>query len=140
MAAVRPLRFGLAGTGHWARITHAPALARADGIEFAAVWGRNREAAGSLAAAYQVRACSDFDDFLAGLDAVAFSVPPEVQSVIAVRAARAGKHPAAGARTAAPPRRGRPATRPCHCAWPWPSWPGTPGRGTWPTPAMCISG
>ena len=91
MATVRPLRFGLAGTGHWARITHAPALARADGIEFAAVWGRNREAAGSLAAAYQVRACSDFDDFLAGLDAVAFSVPPEVQSAIAVRAARGSK-------------------------------------------------
>jgi predicted dehydrogenase len=92
MATVRPLRFGLAGTGHWARITHAPALAGADGIEFAAVWGRNREAAGSLAAAYRVRACSDFDDFLAGLDAVAFSVPPDVQSAIAVRAARAGKH------------------------------------------------
>jgi hypothetical protein len=34
----QPLRFGLVGTGHWARITHAPALASTDGIEFAAVW------------------------------------------------------------------------------------------------------
>ena len=32
------LRFGLVGTGHWARITHAPALASTDGIDFAAVW------------------------------------------------------------------------------------------------------
>ncbi len=37
----RPLRFGLAGTGYWARITHAPALASTAGIELAAVWGRN---------------------------------------------------------------------------------------------------
>jgi predicted dehydrogenase len=36
----RPLRFGLVGTGHWARITHAPALASTAGIELAAVWGR----------------------------------------------------------------------------------------------------
>ena len=44
------LRFGLVGTGHWARITHAPALASTDGIDFAAVWGRNTEAAAGLAA------------------------------------------------------------------------------------------
>ncbi len=31
----RSLRFGLAGTGRRARITHAPALASTDGIEFA---------------------------------------------------------------------------------------------------------
>jgi predicted dehydrogenase len=89
---LRPLRFGLAGTGHWARITHAPALASTGGIEFAAVWGRNRTAAGSLAAEYGATAFSDIDAFLSGVDAVAFSVPPDVQSALAVRAARAGKH------------------------------------------------
>lgn len=26
-----PLRFGLVGTGYWARVTHAPALASTDG-------------------------------------------------------------------------------------------------------------
>ena len=46
----QPLRFGLVGTGHWAQITHAPALASAEGIEFAAVWGRSPDAAGALAA------------------------------------------------------------------------------------------
>jgi predicted dehydrogenase len=88
----RPLRFGLAGTGYWARITHAPALASTDGIEFTAVWGRNRAAAAGLAAAHGVTAHHDLDTFLAGLDGVAFAVPPDVQAGIAARAAAAGKH------------------------------------------------
>ncbi|MGD0082794.1 MAG: Gfo/Idh/MocA family oxidoreductase [Acidimicrobiales bacterium] len=88
----QPLRFGLVGTGHWARVTHAPALASTEGIDFAAVWGRNHEAAGALAAKYEVTAHTDIDAFLADIDAVALSVPPDVQSAIAVRAANAGKH------------------------------------------------
>jgi predicted dehydrogenase len=88
----RPLRFGLAGTGHWARITHAPALASTEGIEFAAVWGRNASAAAGLAASYHATAYHDLAAFLAGVDAVAFAVPPDVQAPIAIRAARAGKH------------------------------------------------
>jgi predicted dehydrogenase len=90
----RSLRFGLIGTGHWARSTHAPALAAAaaDGIEFTAVWGRNPAAAADLAGRYQVTPHQDLDSFLASVDAVAFAVPPDVQAPIAVRAARAGKH------------------------------------------------
>jgi predicted dehydrogenase len=88
----RPLRFGLVGTGHWAQITHAPALASADGIEFAAVWGRNADAAAQLAASYGATAHRDLAEFLADIDAVAFAVPPHVQAPIATRAARAGKH------------------------------------------------
>jgi predicted dehydrogenase len=88
----RSLRFGLVGTGYWARVAHARALASAPGIEFAAVWGRNAEAASTLAAERGIKACTDFDAFLAEIDAVAFSVPPDVQSELAVRAARAGKH------------------------------------------------
>ena len=60
MTSRSPLRFGLVGTGYWARVTHAPALASTGGIELAAV--------------------------------CAFSVPPDVQQELAVRAARAGKH------------------------------------------------
>jgi predicted dehydrogenase len=88
----RPLRFGLVGTGHWARITHAPALASTDGIDFAAVWGRNARAAGELADRYHAAAYDDISAFLANVDAVAFAVPPGVQAPIAIRAARAGKH------------------------------------------------
>jgi predicted dehydrogenase len=87
-----PLRFGLVGTGYWARITHAPALASAQGIEFVAVWGRNPDAARALAAGHAAAAYEDFDAFLARVDGVAFSVPPDVQAALAPRAAAAGKH------------------------------------------------
>ena len=87
-----PLRFGLVGTGYWARVTHAPALASTDGIELTAVWGRDREATTDLAAAYRATPHHDEAAFLADVDAVAFSVPPGVQAPFAARAARAGKH------------------------------------------------
>jgi predicted dehydrogenase len=86
------VRFGLVGTGYWARVTHAPALAGTEGIEFTAVWGRKREAAAALAAEHGATPHSDIDLFLAEIDAVAFSVPPHVQGPIAARAARTGKH------------------------------------------------
>src|SRR5215472_11303693 len=88
----RRLRFGLVGTGHWARITHAPALASTDGIDFAAVWGRNAGAAAELAGRYHATAYDDIAEFVASVDAVAFAVPPDVQAPIAGRAAGAGKH------------------------------------------------
>jgi predicted dehydrogenase len=92
MATDSPLRCGLVGTGHWAQITHAPALAGTDGIQFSSVWGRDPEAARDLASAHGAAAYPDLDAFLASVDAVVFAVPPDVQSDIAVRAARAGKH------------------------------------------------
>lgn len=91
-APARPLRFGLVGTGHWARVTHAPALASTEGIGFTAVWGRNPRAAAALAAEHGATAHRDLGAFLDAVDAVAFSVPPDVQAAIAPRAARAGKH------------------------------------------------
>jgi predicted dehydrogenase len=90
--SARPLRFGLVGTGYWARVTHAPALASTAGVELAAIWGRDPDAARVLASGHDATAHSDFDEFLAGVDAVAFSVPPDVQGALAMRAARAGKH------------------------------------------------
>lgn len=88
----QPLRFGLVGTGHWARVAHAPALASTPGVDFGAVWGRDRAPASRLAASHGATPYEDIDDFLADVDAVAFSVPPHVQSAIAERAATAGKH------------------------------------------------
>jgi predicted dehydrogenase len=86
------MRFGLVGTGHWARIAHAPALASTPGVTLAAVWGRNPDAARSLAAEHGAAAFADVSDFLGAVDAVAFSVPPHVQAPLAIRAAEAGKH------------------------------------------------
>jgi predicted dehydrogenase len=87
-----PLRFGLVGTGYWARVTHAPALASTDGIELTAVWGRDPAAAADLAAAHRATAYQDLAAFLGSVDGVAFSVPPDVQAPIAARAAAAGRH------------------------------------------------
>jgi len=91
-ASDRPRRFGLVGTGYWARITHAPALASCAGAELVAVWGRDPGAARTLAAEHGAAAYTDFGEFLAGVDGVAFAVPPDVQAALAARAAAAGKH------------------------------------------------
>ena len=92
MTPVTPLRCGLVGTGHWAQITHAPALASTEGIEFAAVWGRNPDAARALAATHGAVAHADLGEFLGSVEAVVFAVPPDVQGEIALRAARMGRH------------------------------------------------
>jgi predicted dehydrogenase len=86
------MRFGLAGTGYWARIAHAPALSSTAGVEFTAVWGRNPQAAADLAAEYRATPYHDVSAFLAGVDAVSFAVPPDVQAPIATQTAREGKH------------------------------------------------
>jgi predicted dehydrogenase len=71
---------------------HAPALASTAGIAFAGVWGRNEQAAAALAGSYDCVRYDNFDDLLADVDAVAFSLPPDVQAGLAARAAAAGKH------------------------------------------------
>ena len=86
------MRFGLVGTGHWARTTHAPAIAAAAGNTLDAVWGRDPVAAATLASEFGATAFADFGELLAAVDAVAFSVPPDVQASLAIRAAKAGKH------------------------------------------------
>ncbi|MEV4252325.1 Gfo/Idh/MocA family oxidoreductase [Spirillospora sp. NPDC049652] len=86
------LRFGLLGTGYWASETHAPALAASPDATLAGVWGRRPDRAEGLAGRFGVRAYSDVDELLADVDAVAISLPPEVQLPLALRAAAAGKH------------------------------------------------
>jgi len=86
------MRFGLVGTGFWARTTHATALAQVPGASLAAVWGRNPRAAASLAADFGTTAYRDVGAFIDAVDAVAFAVPPDVQVPIAIQAAKAGRH------------------------------------------------
>jgi predicted dehydrogenase len=86
------MRIGLVGTGYWARETHAPGIAGASGAELSAVWGRNSAAAEGIAERHGAVGFAEFDEFLEHVDAVSFSVPPDVQSTLAVRAANAGKH------------------------------------------------
>ncbi|WP_336923446.1 Gfo/Idh/MocA family protein [Aquipuribacter sp. SD81] len=89
------MRFGVVGTGGWARDVHAAGVAATEGAEVVAVWGRDRGRADALAAEHGARALAgeaEVDDLLDAVDAVTFAVPPDVQAPLAERAARAGRH------------------------------------------------
>ena len=92
MDIVRPMRFGLVGTGPWAEMAHGPGLAAAESVELVGVWGRHPDRAHSLATRFGVAAYDDLEALLADVDAVAFAVPPDVQAELALVAAQAGKH------------------------------------------------
>ena len=86
------LRFGVVGTGFWAREIHAAGVAGHPDAELVGVWGRDPAKAAAVAAAQGGEAFADLDAMLAAVDAVAFSVPPYVQADLAPRAAAAGRH------------------------------------------------
>jgi predicted dehydrogenase len=86
------MRFGLFGTGPWAHLAHAPALAAHPGAELVGVWGRNPDKAAELAGSHDAEAYAEIEVLIADVDAVAIALPPDVQAPIALRAARAGKH------------------------------------------------
>lgn len=90
------MRFGLVGTGPWARIAQGPGLVAAPDAELVGVWGRSPEKAAVLAAElgpeHDIAAYDDFEALLDDVEAVAFCVPPDVQVALAGVAARAGKH------------------------------------------------
>jgi predicted dehydrogenase len=86
------MRFGVLGTGHWARSVHAAALVAHPSAELVGVWGRDVAKAKAVGAEFDVPGYADLDALLAEVDAVAVSVPPDVQVGLAERAAAAGKH------------------------------------------------
>jgi len=85
------LRFGLVGTGYWADVAHAAGIAAHPQAELVGIWGRDPAKAAALAAKHGVRVFDDLDELIAGADAVAFSVPPDVQAELALPAAEAGR-------------------------------------------------
>ncbi|WP_433162119.1 Gfo/Idh/MocA family protein [Kribbella sp. CA-247076] len=86
------MRFGLVGTGPWARMTHGPGLRAARDAEFVGVWGRDAARTAAIAADLEVPAYGDYAELLEAVDAVAFAVPPKVQASMALEAAAVGKH------------------------------------------------
>jgi predicted dehydrogenase len=86
------MRFGLFGTGHWARDTGAAAIAAHPDAELVGVWGRDPARAEALAGDFGARAYVDVDALIDAVDAIAVALPPDVQAPIAVRAAAAGRH------------------------------------------------
>ena len=86
------MRFGLVGTGPWARLAHGPGLGAASGVELVGVWGRHADKAAALAGELGVTPYDDYAELLESVDAVAFAVPPKVQASMALEAAAIGKH------------------------------------------------
>lgn len=86
------MRFGVLGTGFWAREIHAASLAEHDDAELVGVWGRDLAKAKSVGAEFDVPGYAALDALLAEVDAVSFALPPAVQVPLAIRAAEAGKH------------------------------------------------
>ncbi|MDT0275076.1 Gfo/Idh/MocA family protein [Blastococcus goldschmidtiae] len=86
------MRFGVLGTGPWARTVHAPALAGHPAAELVGVWGRDLAKAKALGAEHEVAGFADVDGLLDQVDAVTIALPPDLQAPLAERAAAAGKH------------------------------------------------
>jgi predicted dehydrogenase len=86
------MKFGLVGTGYWARITQGAGLAAEPEVDLIAVWGRDPDKTAALAGGLGVDVAASYDELLERVDAVAFAVPPHVQAALAVQAAEAGKH------------------------------------------------
>lgn len=86
------VRFGVVGTGHWAREVHIAGIAAHPDVELVGVWGRDLTRAREAADPHGAAAYDDVDALLADVDAVAFAVPPHVQADLALKAARAGRH------------------------------------------------
>ena len=86
------MRFGVLGTGHWARTVHAAALAEHPTAELVGVWGRDPSHAEAVGADFDVPGFADLAALLDRVDAVAIAVPPSVQVGLAEQAAAAGKH------------------------------------------------
>ena len=86
------MRFGVIGTGFWAKEVHAASLAQHPDAELVGIWGRDVAKAKALGAEFDVAGYGDLDALLADVDAVSVCVPPDVQVGLAERAAAAGKH------------------------------------------------
>lgn len=88
---MEPLSFGLVGAGPWARHWHAPLLAEGPETRLDFVWARRADAARELAARHGAIAVDSYEELVHRSQAVAFTVPPNIQAELAPIAARAGK-------------------------------------------------
>lgn len=87
------VKFGIIGTGAIAAM-HAKALNASSNAELVAVFDKVTERAAKFAEEYQVRAVDDFAAFLADpeIDAVTIATPTGVHGLVALPAAKSGKH------------------------------------------------
>ncbi len=86
------LRFGLIGTGHWARAVHGPSVVAHPNAELVGVWGRDPARTAAIADELHTHPFTELDALLDEVEAVTFAVPPDVQAPIATHAAQRRLH------------------------------------------------
>jgi predicted dehydrogenase len=86
------MRWGLIGTGPWARQIHAPALQACKDVDFIGVWGRDAARTADVAAQYRATAFPTLAALLDNVEAVSFAVTPAAQAALAERALASGAH------------------------------------------------
>src|SRR3954449_8049753 len=96
------MRFGVLGTGFWAKEIHAASLAAHPDAELVGVWGRDVAKSKAVGAEFDVPGFGDVDELLSRVDAVSIALPPDVQAPLAEGAAAAGRP---GPPRRPPPRR-----------------------------------
>lgn len=85
-------RFGIVGTGPWARAVHIPVAAGSERVRFAGVLGRDARSTAEAVEATPGAAFTDLGEFLEAVDIVGFAVPPAAQADLAEAVILAGKH------------------------------------------------
>lgn len=86
------MRWGIVGTGPWARMVHAPSFTTHSEARLVTVWGRDPAKRESLARESGVPAAATLDELLASVDAVSLSVAPSAQAAIAAQVVARGRH------------------------------------------------
>jgi predicted dehydrogenase len=86
-----PLRVGLAGAGAMGR-HHARNLAALPGVELAAVWDRDPEAAEAVASAHGVPAVAGWEELADAAEAVVVAVPTAAHAELGTRLLARGRH------------------------------------------------
>ncbi|MEH7224235.1 Gfo/Idh/MocA family oxidoreductase [Bacillus sp. JJ1566] len=87
------LKIGIVGSGSIAN-THMKSIKEVTNAELVAVYSRNKETVQELADTYNLKAYTDYQDFLtnAGIDLVAIVTPSGTHAELGIAAAKAGKH------------------------------------------------
>lgn len=83
---------GVAGAGVWAGRVHIPALQADPRFRIVGIWARRFEQAELLGAQFGIKPIADFGELVDAADVVDFVVPPAAQPVLALQAARQGRH------------------------------------------------
>lgn len=90
-----PLRVGIVGTGRWAEQMYLPGLRDHPGARLAAICGRDRERAESVASRFAIpRVFADYREMIdrGGLQALVVATPDDLHHPIVMRALAAGLH------------------------------------------------